>query len=285
MKSVLREIVEHKRGEVAVREVARPLASFENEVTRADNRFISSFARRDCANIIAEVKPRSPSMGSASSSFDLASVLATYNKYARAISVLTDEKYFGGSIALLSEVKKHSSLPVLCKDFIISRYQVLEARAAQADAILLIVKSLADEELVELYSQCVDLGMTAVVEVQNEAEVERALRVNPQLILVNNRNLDSLEIDLATSEKLMPLIPDSIVKVVASGIESANDIKRLANVSNNFLIGSSLMKSGNVEEKLHELATALSPSVEEAHSPPEAGNRMRLPYGDSGDKG
>lgn len=285
MKSVLREIVEHKRGEVAVREVARPLASFENEVTRADNSFISSFARRDCANIIAEVKPRSPSMGSASSSFDLASVLATYNKYARAISVLTDEKYFGGSIALLSEVKKHSSLPVLCKDFIISRYQVLEARATQADAILLIVKSLADEELVELYSQCVDLGMTAVVEVQNEAEVERALKVNPQLILVNNRNLDSLEIDLATSEKLMPLIPDSIVKVVASGIESANDIKRLANVSNNFLIGSSLMKSENIDEKLHELATALSPSVEEAHSPPEAGNRMRLPYGDSGDKG
>lgn len=285
MKSVLREIVEHKRNEVAVREVTRPLASFENQVTRADNCFISSFARRDCANIIAEVKPRSPSMGSASSSFDLASVLTTYNKYARAISVLTDEKYFGGSIALLSEVKKHSSLPVLCKDFIISRYQVLEARAAQADAILLIVKSLADEELVELYSQCVDLGMTAVVEVQNEAEVERALKVKPQLILVNNRNLDSLEIDLATSENLMPLIPDSVVKVVASGIESANDIKRLANVSNNFLIGSSLMKSENIDEKLHELATALSPSVGEAHAPAGSGNRMRLPYGDSGENG
>jgi indole-3-glycerol phosphate synthase/phosphoribosylanthranilate isomerase len=224
-------------------------------------------------------------MGSASSSFDLASVLTTYNKYARAISVLTDEKYFGGSIALLSEVKKHSSLPVLCKDFIISRYQVLEARAAQADAILLIVKSLADEELVELYSLCVDLGMTAVVEVQNEAEVERALKVKPQLILVNNRNLDSLEIDLATSENLMPLIPDSVVKVVASGIESANDIKRLANVSNNFLIGSSLMKSENIDEKLHELATALSPSVGEAHAPAGSGNRMRLPYGDSGENG
>lgn len=285
MKSVLREIVEHKRNEVAVREVTRPLASFENQVTRADNCFISSFARRDCANIIAEVKPRSPSMGSTSSSFDLASVLTTYNKYARAISVLTDEKYFGGSIALLSEVKKHSSLPVLCKDFIISRYQVLEARAAQADAILLIVKSLADEELVELYSLCVDLGMTAVVEVQNEAEVERALKVKPQLILVNNRNLDSLEIDLATSENLMPLIPDSVVKVVASGIESANDIKRLANVSNNFLIGSSLMKSENIDEKLHELATALSPSVGEAHAPAGSGNRMRLPYGDSGENG
>lgn len=284
MKSVLREIVEHKRGEVAAREATRPLASFEKEVTLADNRFLSSFAPRDSANIIAEVKPRSPSMGSASSSFDLSTVLSTYNKYARAISVLTDEKYFGGSLALLAEVKKHSSLPVLCKDFIISRYQVFEARAAQADAILLIVKSLSDGDLAELYSQCTQLGMTAVVEVQNEEEVERALKVNPQLILVNNRNLDSLEIDLATSERLMPLIPDSVVKVVASGIESAVDIKRLANVSNNFLIGSSLMKSGNVEEKLHELATALSPSVGEAHAPRGSGSRMRLPYGDSGEK-
>lgn len=273
MKSVLREIVEHKRVEVAARESARTLASFEKDVVPADNRFLAALtgesskgARRPkSANIIAEVKPRSPSMGSASSSFDLTSVLATYNKYARAISVLTDEKYFGGSLQLLSEVKKHTSLPVLCKDFIITKYQVFEARAAQADAILLIVKSLDDEELSDLYATCTKLGMTAVVEVQNEEEVKRALAINPQLILVNNRNLDSLEIDLATSEKLMPLIPDSVVKLVASGIETAEDIRRLAHVSNNFLIGSSLMKSGNVDEKLKELATSLDEVVEEEH--------------------
>ena len=273
MKSVLREIVEHKRVEVAARESTRTLASFEKDVVPADNRFLAALtgesskgARRPkSANIIAEVKPRSPSMGSATSSFDLASVLATYNKYARAISVLTDEKYFGGSLQLLSEVKKHSSLPVLCKDFIITKYQVFEARAAQADAILLIVKSLDDEELSDLYATCTKLGMTAVVEVQNEEEVKRALAINPQLILVNNRNLDSLEIDLATSEKLMPLIPDSVVKLVASGIETAEDIRRLAHVSNNFLIGSSLMKSGNVDEKLKELATSLDEVVEEEH--------------------
>lgn len=273
MKSVLREIVEHKRVEVAARESARTLASFEKDVVPADNRFLAALtgesskgARRPkSANIIAEVKPRSPSMGSASSSFDLTSVLAAYNKYARAISVLTDEKYFGGSLQLLSEVKKHSSLPVLCKDFIITKYQVFEARAAQADAILLIVKSLDDEELSDLYATCTKLGMTAVVEVQNEEEVKRALEINPQLILVNNRNLDSLEIDLATSEKLMPLIPDSVVKVVASGIETAEDIRRLAHVSNNFLIGSSLMKSGNVDEKLKELATSLDEVVEAEH--------------------
>lgn len=273
MKSVLREIVEHKRVEVAARESTRTLASFEKDVVPADNRFLAALtgesskgARRPkSANIIAEVKPRSPSMGSATSSFDLASVLATYNKYARAISVLTDEKYFGGSLQLLSEVKKRSSLPVLCKDFIITKYQVFEARAAQADAILLIVKSLDDEELSDLYSTCTKLGMTAVLEVQNEEEVKRALEINPQLILVNNRNLDSLEIDLATSEKLMPLIPDSVVKVVASGIESAEDIRRLAHVSNNFLIGSSLMKSGNVDEKLKELATSLDEVLEAEH--------------------
>ncbi len=109
----------------------------------------------------------------------------------------------------------------MCKDFIITRYQVYEARAAQADAILLIVKALSDEELAGLYEVCVELKMTAVVEVQNEEEIERALELEPELILVNNRNLDSLEIDLSTCEKLMPLIPNTIVKVVASGIETS----------------------------------------------------------------
>ncbi|MBA3995466.1 MAG: hypothetical protein C0469_18260 [Cyanobacteria bacterium DS2.3.42] len=257
MKSVLREIVENKRAEVEQRQLARPLASFEKSVVPADNRFLAAFSNKDSANIIAEVKPRSPSMGDASKVFDLATVLATYNKYARAISVLTDEKYFGGSLNLLSEVKKLTELPVLCKDFIISRYQIYEARAAQADAILLIVKALNDDELISLYKNCKELGMTAVVEVQNQEEIDRSLKLKPELILVNNRNLDSLEMDLSTCEKLMPLIPNTVVKVVASGIENALDIRKLASLSNNFLIGSSLMKSENVEEKLRELASSL----------------------------
>ena len=264
MKSVLREIVEHKRGEVAQRQIARPLSSFQKSVARADGRFLTAFANRNRANIIAEVKPRSPSMGSASKSFDLANVLSIYNKYACAISVLTDEKYFGGSLLLLSEVKKLSSLPVLCKDFIISLYQVFEARDAGADAILLIAKSLNDEELFALYSQCVELGMIAVVEVQNQQEIDRALKLAPQLVLVNNRNLDSLEMDMLTCERLMPLIPDTVVKVVASGIESSDDMRKLSHLSNNFLIGSSLMKSENIDEKLGELAASLSNSVTKA---------------------
>lgn len=265
MKSVLREIIEHKFLEIAQRSQERNLSSIEKEVVAADGSFLAALSKSSATNIIAEVKPRSPSMGNASANFELSSVLKTYNKYARAISVLTDEKYFGGSLQLLSEVKAQSSLPVLCKDFIVSRYQVYEARAAQADAVLLIVKALTSQELKTLFDDCTSLGMTAVVEVQNESEVERALEIGPQLILVNNRNLDSLEIDLATSVRLMPLIPDTIVKVVASGIESADDIKKLAHVSNNFLIGSSLMKSDNIDEKLKELSTALdSPSLTSA---------------------
>jgi len=257
MKSVLREIVEHKRGEVVERQSARPLASFEKSVKPADGNFLKAFSRKDCANIIAEVKPRSPSMGE-SKSFDVADLLATYSKHARAISVLTDEKYFGGSLSLLAEVKQQTHLPVLCKDFIVTRYQVFEARDAGADAILLIVKALGDDELQELYSDCVKLGMTAVVEVQNEDEIERALKLSPELILVNNRDLDSLDMDMSTCERLMPLIPSTVVKVVASGIESADDMRKLAHLSNNFLIGSSLMKSGNVDEKLSELAASLN---------------------------
>lgn len=256
MKSVLREIVENKKAELQQREAARPLSTFKADVQIADNSFIRAFSRKDRANIIAEVKPKSPSMGSASKEFDLANVLATYNKYAQAISVLTDEKYFGGSLQLLSKVKTLSALPVLCKDFIISQYQVFEARAAKADAILLIVKALSDDQLSELYELTKSLGMTAVVEVQNELEIDRAMKVNPEVLLVNNRNLDSLEIDLSTCEKLMPLISDSVVKVAASGIEHACDIEKLSVVCNNFLIGSSLMKSVNIDEKLSELANA-----------------------------
>lgn len=256
MKSVLREIVEHKRQELSARERSCPLKDFENSIKPGSHLFLQAFKNRQshAANIIAEVKPKSPSMGATGKPLDLEQVIATYNQHASAISVLTDEKYFGGNIELLRQVKALTNLPVLCKDFIISTYQILEARAAEADAVLLIVKALDDETLSKLYKLCSLHGMTAVVEVQNEEEIERALKIKPELLLVNNRNLDTLDTDLATCEKLMPIIPDSIVKVAASGIERAEDIKRLLPYCRNFLIGSSLMKSDNPQAKLKEFA-------------------------------
>lgn len=254
MKSVLREIVEHKRQELSARETTRPLTDFAHLISPGSNLFLQAFQNSpaDSVNIIAEVKPKSPSMGSTGKPLDLEQVVATYNQHARAISVLTDEKYFGGSLELLARVKALTHLPVLCKDFIISTYQILEARAAGADAVLLIVKALDDQKLSELYALCKVQGMTAVVEVQNEEEIERALKIKPDLLLVNNRNLDNLDTDLATCEVLMPSIPDSIVKVAASGIETPEDIKRLLPCCRNFLIGSSLMKSDNPSGKLKE---------------------------------
>jgi indole-3-glycerol phosphate synthase len=167
---------------------------------------------------------------------------------------LTDEKYFGGSLDLLASIAARTTRPALCKDFIIDPHQCFEARLNGAQAVLLIVKILDRTRLCELHSIIVDLGMVPVVEVQTERELETALAAEPSVILINNRNLDTFEIDLATTEKLAALVPSSAVTVSASGIESQADLERLRSFCQCFLIGSSIMKADNIEEKLRELA-------------------------------
>ncbi|HEY9786914.1 MAG TPA: indole-3-glycerol phosphate synthase TrpC [Candidatus Obscuribacterales bacterium] len=252
MSSVLDEILDNKRKELQEKHRTGSLAALKELATVTDGAFKSALDKEG-VNIVAEIKPRSPSMGTLRKTVDLTNILASYGRYARAISVLTDQKYFGGSIDLLAHVSTTSHLPTLCKDFILDPRQCYEARIAGAGAVLLIVKALDDALLGDLHSTINELGMTAVVEVQNENELERALAVNPSVILVNNRNLDTMKIDLATSERLVPLIPKAVTSISASGIESRADIERLLPICNNFLIGSSLMQSENIEAKLQEL--------------------------------
>lgn len=251
--SVLAEIIAHKREEIAVRKTATSLAELEKSIEPGTGDFLKSLTGGGL-RLITEIKPASPSAGVLKKEPDIKTILNGYNKYAAAISVLTDMHYFGGSLTLLKDVVHYTRLPVLCKDFIIDVFQIYEARLKGAEAILLIVKALDDNRLAALHSVTLELGMTPVVEVQNEEELKRALDITPQVLLINNRNLDNLKIDLSTTEKLAPLIPEYAIAVSASGVEGRQDIDRLLPFCSRFLIGSVLMKAPDLEAKLKELS-------------------------------
>lgn len=252
----LDEIVDNAFRVVAERKQKVSLNTLERKATRAAGRFLPAIRDRSKISLIAEIKPKSPSAGILRSSFNLDSVLAAYNKYASAISVLTDEKYFGGSLDLLQDVSRSSPLPTLCKDFIVETYQCFEARTYGAEAVLLIVKVLAPSQLATLHATIVSLGMTPIVEVQTEREMDLALAVKPSVILINNRNLNTFETDLKTTSRLAVNIPGDIVVISASGIESPAHIEMLSPYASAFLVGSSLMRAANPEDKLEELALA-----------------------------
>lgn len=259
MSSVLDDIVSNKRCEIAARKSLRTQDELQRHAASrpAEGTFLSGFVATEI-NLIAEIKPRSPSMGTLSDKPDIKKIVATYSKFARAISVLTDEKYFGGSLELLAEVNDYTSLPVLCKDFVIDPYQCYEARLAGAEAVLLIVKILTDEQLSELYQTTLALNMVPLVEIQSEGELERALLIRPQpsALLINNRNLSTMQIDLTTTSRLMPQVPPGSTVISASGILQCRDIESLLHTCNNFLIGSALMMSDCLEETLSELVSA-----------------------------
>jgi indole-3-glycerol phosphate synthase len=252
MPDILLEIVENKRSEIARRKALLSQDALASGLPAGNASFhlaLDSLGLK----LITELKPASPSAGVLRSEVNLDEVLASYNRYASAISVLTDKRYFNGSLELLSKVANNSPHPVLCKDFVLEPYQILEARKYGAQAVLLIVKILADEELQELHQLIVKLGMTPVVEVQTEEELSRALKLSPQVLLINNRNLNTFEIDLDTTRRLAPLIPPPAIAVSASGIQNRQDIEKLLPYCNRFLIGSALMQSKNLDSTLKEL--------------------------------
>jgi indole-3-glycerol phosphate synthase len=249
MPNILNEIVAHKKLEIKEQKNKYPQELLERQICLGDGSFLKT-VRQPQPKIIAEIKPKSPSGGILSADFLLRGILAVYNKHASAISVLTDTKYFGGSLDLLKEVAKNSPHPVLCKDFVLDPYQCFAARHAGAQAVLLIVKILDDRQLEEIYLTIKQLGMTPAVEIQNESELERCLKLEPEVILINNRNLESFIIQLDTTKKLVPLIPKTISIISASGIQSRDDIEELIPYCSNFLIGSVLMRANNIEDQL-----------------------------------
>ncbi len=257
--SVLQTILTHKREEVARSQKEVP---FEQLAARLhDAPPVRSFAQAlrktdGCVAVIAEVKKASPSKGVIREDFDPLRIAETYaSNGASAISVLTDERFFQGHLDYLRAIRGRVGLPLLRKDFIVSCYQVLEARIAGADAVLLIVGALSDAELCDLLNCAQALGMDALVEVHTEQELHRALDAGARIIGINNRDLQTFHTTLEVTERLAPLIPDDHLVVSESGIESAEDVLRVARAgAHAVLVGESLMRADDVRAKLRELA-------------------------------
>ena len=258
---ILDEICEHKRNEVAHQKNIISLNALldvlvtTKAVTTSPARDFAARLRAPGMCLIAEVKKASPSRGLLFPDMDPAALSHEYEEAgADAISVLTDERYFQGSLENLRIVHNSVSLPCLRKDFIIDEYQIYEARVAQADAILLITRILSDMELHDFLQLAQSLGMVALVETNSEHEVDRALVQGAKIIGVNNRDLSTFHVDLETTLKLRHHVPSDVLLVAESGIHTREDVVRLEEAGvDAILVGESLVTSGNIRGKITEL--------------------------------
>lgn len=260
--TILDKILTHKVDEVAARRTTRPLADVRAaaEAAAPPRDMIDALCCRATVALIAEVKKASPSKGVFVAQFDPVELASVYDRNgASAISVLTDERFFQGRLDYLTMVREAVEVPVLCKDFIIDPYQIYEARAAGADAILLIVMALHDDQLKDLHQLAQSLDMAALVEVHDEAELERAMKINAPLIGVNNRDLRTFEEDLRTTGRLAKRLPvDEVVLVAESGIRTAAEVRKLGSFgARAVLVGEALMKAENTAAKVNELSCEL----------------------------
>src|SRR5687767_497531 len=251
--SFLSEIIERKRQRLAAAKRNAPLGDFER---RSNPHRLRQALLNDGINVIAEFKRHSPSKGVIRADADLEQMARSYEAGgAAAISVLTEEDYFSGSLDDLRQVKKSVDLPALRKDFIFDEYQIYESAAAGADAVLLIVAALDDNQLVSLRTLVEDkLGMDALIEVHTREEMQRAIACGANLIGVNNRNLHTFEVSLETSLSLAKGAPPGTVLISESGLNNSTDLARLRDAGyHGFLIGESLMRSQNPGAALRDL--------------------------------
>ncbi|HEY6874657.1 MAG TPA: indole-3-glycerol phosphate synthase TrpC [Geobacteraceae bacterium] len=249
-----RDEVAHARGEVSLAELKARLADLEDQ-PRGFVRALRAAEESDWTAVIAEVKKGSPSKGVIRPDFDPLAIAEIYEQNGAAcLSVLTDEHFFLGHLSYLGLIREQVRLPLLRKDFIFDAYQIYEARAAGADAVLLIAAMLELNQLRDLAGVARELSLDILLEVHDERELETALQVNVELIGVNNRNLRTFVTDLAATERLAKLAPGDRMIVAESGINSRSDIVRLQRAgAKAFLVGESLMREGDIGAKLREL--------------------------------
>ena len=259
--SILSKIIENKKQEVAARKIAQPIAALEMKpyFSRETHSLAKQIRQTESPGIISEFKRKSPSKGIIN---DWSSVEEVAHDYVKAgvsgLSILTDQDYFGGSIIDLQTVRDHQNCPVLRKDFMVDEYQIIEAKAMGADVILLIAAALSVRELTALGALAQSLDLEVLLEVHNEAELEKSLNPHIDLLAVNNRNLSTFETSVAVSKSLAALIPNDFVKVSESGIDDPNVVVDLmAYGYEGFLIGECFMKTRNPGRYCSEFIKAI----------------------------
>lgn len=257
---ILDTIIENKKIEVEKSKVSLPLESLIGGIAniRPPRDFYEAIDHGGQLRVIAEIKKASPSKGVLRGDFDPVKIALGYaGSGASALSVLTDEKFFMGSLTYLRAVRDAVDIPLLRKDFIIDPYQVYEARLYGADALLLIVSALGQDALRGLLALTRSLGMDAVVEVHDEEELGRALDAGSRIIGINNRDLRTFEVDLGVSARLARMIPGGVIAIAESGISSGADIKRLRDQGVHvFLIGETFMKASDPGAELKNLISS-----------------------------
>ena len=258
---ILKKIIVHKQAEVAAAKAASTLSELKvrisdmEDVPRGFERHIREASASGWTAIIAEVKKGSPSKGVIRDDFDPLEIASIYqDNGATCLSVLTDEHFFLGHLRYLALIRETVALPLLRKDFICDPYQIYEARAAGADAVLLIAAMLEQNQLHDFHAVAKEINLDVLLEVHDETEMEKALATDCTLIGVNNRNLRTFEMDLGTTARLARMMPPDRLLVTESGINNREDIERLAtDGAQAYLIGESMMRETDIGRKLREL--------------------------------
>jgi len=255
---ILDKIIEDTKKTLAARKGVVSLSELieKTPTGKVGASFYEALSKKSCTNLIAEVKKASPSKGLIRENFNPLEIASEYEKAGvSAISVLTEEKYFLGSLEYLKAIRKKVKIPILRKDFIVDVYQIYEAKEAGADAILLIAAALSEEKLTEFITLAHSLSMDSLVEVHTLEEMEKALKTPAKIIGINNRNLKTFKVDISTTIAIASELPDNILKVSESGIFTREDVVKLAEKAgvNAILVGESLMLSENIHAKVKEL--------------------------------
>jgi indole-3-glycerol phosphate synthase len=250
-------MVEVRAAQVPFAEIGRRAA----EAERRPGRFQNALARNDRLNVIAECKRRSPSKGVLKADYDPAAIARSYDRAgAAAISVLTEPAFFDGHLDHLAAVRQVTDLPILRKDFIVDRYQILEARAAGADAVLLIVAALTPATLKELHQAATEAGLDVLVEIHDLFELPIALEAGATIVGVNNRNLRTLAVDTEVSRQAVERIPDEVIAVAESGLKTSSDLRDLKRAGYDaFLIGERFMATDDPGQSLADLLKGAEP--------------------------
>ena len=257
--TILDKIKAYKLEEVAADKAAKPLEAVEAEAREAApvRPFAQALQRanREAYGLIGEIKKASPSKGLIRADFDPAALATAYEDGgATCLSVLTDSPSFQGAKSFLTAARAACDLPALRKDFMYDTYQVAEARALNADCILIIMASVSDAQAQELEEAAIVWDMDVLIEVHDAEELERALLLNPSMVGVNNRNLKTLDVDLATGLSLARHMPDDVVKVAESGISTKDQIQEFSDAGYNaFLVGESLMREDDISQAVRNL--------------------------------